>query len=569
MYLRRWSIILLAMLFLVACSSSKPSIDADVVTPDGETPAVDDAVSVEEDEMVVEQDEIIPDADNAVCLDLRVYDNVKAAGFPLKDANGKITFCRSGCDTPTENDPQCARNLWDWLNWKHYQEYLNGKNGADFGSKYNYKECYPWPCVLPEVKSNEVSYSPCDHTLGSNDLHADSGTLYDLRVENGFIGGEMLNGGIGARTLVFDIANNTFMSIASSGNGTGYRAGRLIFYSITNDVMSRPEEGIGNTYIFSAKKNATGYKYELIYDDLAHMARFSRPPLVGEKWVVLNIEHRTSGMQEVVYAKVDEWQWHDLKFGKVYEGNIVDNRLTFITDQREIYVCDLDKLPFDPSKECTRIDRAGETAYQPRLNEEDKNQLVYFAGVGEYGITLVDLSEATPQYTLLPATSSETQAMGTYPHQFKGALILYDEMFMPINEETRADYKACFYRIDLKKNYCPSKPSFSDGRYDQGYNSFDNKFQLWKVPSAGLARFRDIQCYCEKEGVCPFEGLTAPQPYYTAETESPSQRNTPPTETFVRTEDDTYYRLMLMGALDKDGYEHLKPAFLQKETDRK
>ncbi|HNT28612.1 MAG TPA: hypothetical protein PKH10_10610, partial [bacterium] len=540
-----------------ACNLHTAKNDADTVTADddmshmeGDTLTSDDA-AVSNDETI---DEVLSDNDAVVCPDLKVYENVKAAGFPFKDGNGKITFCRPGCDAPTENDPQCTRNLWDWMNWYHYKQYLAGTN--TLGGSYNYKECYPWPCVLPELKSVALTHSPCDRDVTPGaDLSADRGTLYDLRVENGMVGGEMKNGGVNTRTLFYDIEKDEFISIASSGTSTGYRAGRLIFYSTANDVMRYPEEGLGNTYIFSAKKTGMGYRYEVIYDDEQHQADFSRPPLVGEKWVVLNIRHRATGSYEVLYSKVDEWTWHSLTYSKVYEGNVVDNYLAFINDNREVYVCDLDKLPYNPAKECIRIDREGEKAYQPRLNEENKNQLVYFAGVGEYGITFVDLSNRTPQYTLLPITPSDPQPLGTYPHQFKGNLILYSELFLPPNEEIREDFKACFYRLDTKKQYCPKTPAFEDGRYDMGFNSFDGNYQLWKAPASINARFRDIACYCEKEGICPFEGMTVKSPVPRPTLRSTKQtKTTPPEPLFARTTEDTCRRIIANESWDKEGY---------------
>ena len=66
-----------------------------------------------------------PDADTPVeCLDLKIQENVIKTNFPFKDKDGNPTFCRPGCDTPTETDPQCVRNIWEWDNWKSYQEYL-------------------------------------------------------------------------------------------------------------------------------------------------------------------------------------------------------------------------------------------------------------------------------------------------------------------------------------------------------------------------------------------------------------------------------------------------------------
>ncbi len=453
----------------------------------------------EEESSPDEEKDEHPDTD---CPDLRVYENVKKAGFPFKDRNGKITFCRPGCDTPTENDPQCVRNIMEWQNWRHYSDYLSGKNGIG----YNYPECYPWPCVLPGVKAQKISYSPCDRDLTSAAFQADMGTLYDLRVEKEHIGIEMYNA-VSMRTLLYSIEKDEFMVISASGTSSGYKNERFIFYLTTNDPNIYRDEGLGLSYILSAKKTATGYRYEVIYDDEEHMAWFSRPPLVGDQWVVLNVEHRATGKNEVVYSKVDEWNWRPLIYSKVYEGNVVNNYLTFINSNREIYVCDLEKLPYDPAKECIRIDRDGENPYRPRLNEENKNQLVYSTGVNGFVLTLVDISKNPPVYEDISITPSDPQSILVGAEQWKGNVLLYVETFMPPNETTRKDYKACFYRIDTKKQYCPTTPSFKDGRYDMGFNSFDGNYQLWKAPASINARFRDIQCYCAKEGVCPFEGL--------------------------------------------------------------
>ncbi|HSA33570.1 MAG TPA: hypothetical protein P5077_07585, partial [bacterium] len=395
------------------------------MTPDG-----GDVVDVGTDDFIfIEADEIISDADIPVgCPSLKYYANVKAAGFPFKDGNGKITFCRPGCDTPTENDPQCVKNLWTWINWKRYQEYATGVDTL--------RECYPWPCELPDMKARRNLHE-CDRNLASQEYIADMGALYDLKLYKNTVGILMTNPHA-SKAMTYDVTKDAYTSIAHSGHGVGFHYDRFVFYTTYEDYVNS-DTGYGNTYIATAKKNGADYKYEVIYDDAEHMAQFNRPPFVGGKWVLLNVDHAGQGKIEVLYAKVDEWVWHPLKPGQVYEGNIVDNRLTFITDQRQIFVCDLDKLPFDPEKECMRVDRGGETAYQPRLNEENKNQMVYFNAVGDPNMTLVDLSGEKPVYSSLPFTISEPQSTGAYPHQFKGNLILYDEAYMPL-DNSRMDY---------------------------------------------------------------------------------------------------------------------------------
>lgn len=436
-----------------------------------------------------------PDIDE-LCPDLKVYENVKAAGFPLKDTNGKITFCRPGCDMSTDNDPQCMKNLWDWVNWGRYQEYKKGTA--------NYKECYPWPCEMPDMKAETVFYSECDKKLSNNYFQGNAEELYDLAISNSVVGifmcaTEYDNEHPPFRIMEYSPSTDRFTSILYGAHAASYRYGRYFFHTSDGDLM----ENFDRTYIATAQKTASGFKTEVIYDDEQHQAWFSRPPLVGDKWVVLNIEHRSNNTLEVKYAKMDEWIWHDLNRHKVYEGSVAGDHLTFIDTYLNIYVCDLTKLPYNPETDCMRIDRDDESVNDPRLNEENPNELVYH-DLNKMVMIHVDISSGIPVYSELPYTMTETISYGAYPDQFKGNIVLYSEIFY--NETAGKDIKACFYRLDTKKQYCPTKVTDPRvGRYYMVYNSFDDKYLLWKTPLAPLAYIRDLACYCEKEGVCPFE----------------------------------------------------------------
>ncbi len=435
-----------------------------------------------------------PDIDE-LCPDLKVYENVKAAGFPLKDANGKITFCRPGCDTPTDNDPQCARNLWEWVNWGRYQEYKKGTA--------TYKECYPWPCEMPDMKAETVSYSECDKMLSAGGYNSSAAELYTLKIQNGIAGLLMMGASTddyaSHRMMAYDVQKDAFNTVAYSLEGNhGY--GNFIYVSGSEHWSKLPLE---KTYIMASTQKAQGYRQEVIYDDEQHQAQFSRPPFVGEKWIVLNIEHRSNNTLEVKYAKMDEWIWHDLNRQKVYEGSVAGDHLTFIDTYLNIYVCDLTKLPYNPETDCLRIDRDGESVNDPRLNEENPNELVYH-DLNKMVMIHVDISSGIPVYSELSYTMTETISYGAYPDQFKGNIVLYSEIFY--NETAGKDIKACFYRLDTKKQYCPTKVTDPRvGRYYMVYNSFDDKYLLWKTPLAPLAYIRDLACYCEKEGICPFE----------------------------------------------------------------
>ena len=499
------SIIIILLIFLLwSCTSCNDSQNHDSDDlPDSydsynETDTASDPDKISDFDTAADKDEI-PDNDSAVeCLNLKYFANLEKTNFPLKDKDGKLTFCRPGCDEPTENDPQCVHNIWKWLNWGRYQEMQKGYEGL--------KECYPWPCVLPDVKSWTFANDPCSSSLSGKYYEASMGTLYDLFLENGKIGIQMVGGGPGnlssSRIVLYNIEKDEFETIGSSGHGAGYRYGRFIFYTTLGDISDEKQD---NRFIMSAKHLPDGnWKYEMIYTDDLHQARFQRPPFVGKKWILIQVEHMASGVRKVLYSKADKWEWHELDTpdNKIGEGNIVGDKLSLTTFGKKIYVCDLSKLPKSLS-DCSRIDRSGEEAYHPRLDEENSNRLVYYA-LGRYEFILVDMSTTPFTYTVLPFEPSEEQCIGGYPDHFKGNIILYNDDFYDTSSD-KLDYKGCFYRIDKKKGYCPKTSIHSDGRYDMGFNSFDGNYHLWKTPSGTIAAFRDLKCYCEKEGVCPFE----------------------------------------------------------------
>ena len=98
---------------------------------------------------------------------------LKQRVFHLKDEQGNYTFCRPGCDTPKDNDPQCVKNLWTWINWGRAQI-------------PEYKECYPWPCVHQDIKAMPNNHK-CDRVV-STSFSAGMGTIWDLNIKNGKVG---------------------------------------------------------------------------------------------------------------------------------------------------------------------------------------------------------------------------------------------------------------------------------------------------------------------------------------------------------------------------------------------
>ena len=69
----------------------------------------------------------------------------------------------------------------------------------------------------------------------------------------------------------------------------------------------------------------------------------------------------------------------------------------------------------------------------------------------------------------------------------------------------------CYYRMDKKTKHCMKKmerdESYADGttRFPYGFSEFEGKRLLYQKLNSTPLILRDMECYCEKEGVCPFE----------------------------------------------------------------
>ena len=139
-------LVFLGLILFVSCSSSKSQNDSDSIpdadsdTHDSET--VDDDSDTQGTEIVDDYDET-PDDDSDSDTEKsdtdECYPSLSQAAFPYYDKDGKITFCRPDCDTPTADDPICIGNLWDEQNEKLCHEY----------PEY---ACCGTPCILESLK---------------------------------------------------------------------------------------------------------------------------------------------------------------------------------------------------------------------------------------------------------------------------------------------------------------------------------------------------------------------------------------------------------------------------------
>ena len=504
------SVVLLVFL-VFSCSSSKSQNDSDSI-PDSDTDTQDSETLVDEDADKdadpIEDYDKTPDADldfdsdndsdapEAVeCLDLRYNENTIKTPFPFKDANGKPTFCRPGCDTPTENDPQCVRNIWEWDNWDEYQVYLKAQEKDPNQQKE--RECYPWPCKLPDMRANstlETFTSKCDRWLTVNDFKANEGTVWSHGMSDGVAGMDFSHTG---RTIEYDPEKNEYMTLGQN-RALAFNEGRYIVEVFDRYPGRNPE--FYKVFTVSILRTEKGYFYEFIRDNYGNKDEFLRPPFAGKNWALLRLTDKT------VYASSKDWVWHSLAGINNYagEGNIVGDHLTFITNNRELYYCDLRKYPrhIDECFKLNRKDESGneELGHSPRIDLDNEYRVVYNV-YGRPTFVEVDLKDLrNPKYAEYKVEKKHQNAADWEIDMLKGNRISYSEMIGTL------DWFGCFYRFDKQKTYCPLEKTFSTDPSDlMGYNVFWGKWYLWKRIGRPTAIMRDLECYCKETNICPTE----------------------------------------------------------------
>ncbi|HPS29703.1 MAG TPA: hypothetical protein PLZ43_05580 [bacterium] len=495
-------ILIFFIIFFVACNTDTHKTDFDII-PDKDSNLIDlDNTQSDMDTSVIDLDIIdtdtsqdineFPDTD-ADCLDLRYNENTVKTDFPFTDKNGKPTFCRPGCDIPTETDPQCVHNIWKWDNWEKYQEYLEAEKKDS--NQDSVRACYPWPCVMPDMKGRilETMTSQCDKMLSGYGLQGTMGAVWSHGMSDG-VAGMMLD----LNAIEYDPEKDEFKNLGQPAAVLVYNRNR---YIIPVEDREYPEENL-KSFIVSIEKRNDKYYYELIYDNKDHNAFLSRSPFVGKDWVLIQVRSGKDGNDtDVKYAKAGEWEWHSLNIGKIEEGNIVDDRLSFIindgVNDRQIFYCDLSKYP-KSFNDCVRVTRKLESGvyelgHSPRIDENNKNRMIYFLwGKEEGNLSFVEVvfNGSIPEYKEYSADHL------VQPEKVNGNTMLYASYY---NNE----FINCWYRFDKKKSYCPIDPWSVSGSISMHYGAFSGKWHLWR--STTLFMLRDWECYCKEEGICPFE----------------------------------------------------------------
>jgi len=521
-------------LLLAACTSHTAKNDADTVTPDGDDAVVmDDAVVVnddtpvvgDEDVVLVEADEALTDADAApdevYCVvdenpdaDIEYIPNthtgnedcpaLASAKFPYYDTDGTIHFCRK-CDQIRKNDPQCVRNQWIEAN-------------KQLCTDYPQYDCYDYPCDMPWLQpisdNKKLWYQglhSCDISLSPNPGDWDPGihTFKHFNISKGKVGYFMANAGVptsyraNMKLMEYTVANRRYRvrAVPSYGDLAYHQRAYLM------DMGSGALDAYSYFLFIGADDT-----YRVVYNQ--KIRGLSYTPVLTDKWAFANIQESDGAANKLSYAKVGEWKWTNLGYGTGNEPFIVGDRLVFYDDNFIGYYCDLDKSP-QTLADCGKVNREGEQIRFPVPDTED-NRLIYFETVTQHDrLIRLDLRGATPVYEELPLQEVETGTYMTAILGVHGNILIYGDAFTLADTSSswESDSKLCYYRVEQKKSYCmkPIEHVF-DGevipiKYNFSFAEFEDKYLVWQTWEFRNLILRDMDCYCEKEGVCPFEGL--------------------------------------------------------------
>ncbi len=465
-------------------TESEVLTDTDGINTDIDSPKQDHDVADKDTQPDESNDTELPDYDYPAGKDGDPdCPSLLNAGFPYKDNDGKLTFCRK-CDLPAPaNDPQCVRNLWE----------MNNRRIVEEAPEYY---CYPLPCDMTERAAPAPAWvgEKCDVDALGKIYHNSTGIFKQGDISDGKIGMYAINSKkvdgkyIVIGSLHYDIATQKYTMVAHSGDRQAYRYGRFLF-RVGNTYDNK-------TYIASASKIENGWKYEAVYANEWNKIEFIYPPAVGENFVLMNVQKAVNvgedaGPQNILYASVKDWNWKKLGEGQIIYPHVENDKAIF-NYNKNIWACDLTKSPVNIETECRKVNRDGELASAPFPKKGNSDFIAYIGGAGLNKLVIADLSKDPTEYTDLNVQPQSPDLLLFSSGQWDGDIITFSEKYQ--FSEVDIDFRMCYYSISKEKKVCFPNPASSKMGYIFG--GVEGKYITYQPTGAII--LKDMECYCKE-----------------------------------------------------------------------
>jgi hypothetical protein len=540
----RFIVVFILTLFIscTSCNSGSSKTDNDAV-PDKDTAPDTETVDEDSDETPdIESDEEpeIPDVNDEEYID-NDYQGAEEcpdlidAKFPYYNDDKSIHFCRK-CDKPTVKDPQCVENLWKDTAAALYE--VKPEAECENGYPCDMDSIVPgtietWEAMEEKV-GKKLPYRPheCDRLLGKNPWAADhtAGRVKHFNISDGKVGLFLTNTqvdykkyGTDRKAMEYDPATQKYRALAPSTMEAGAYNKGCMFHVINNVNYYQ----VGEDFKLYLAYSCTDGRRRVIYPrTISHL---TYTPALNDNWVIANVQDEDG--KYTMYAKVDDpsspegpacqsraadrmadkWKWTKLMPGLSLYPRIVNDKVVFHDIDGIGWYCNLSKNP-ESIEDCVKINRENEEIRFLTINEDDETEVVYESRTTtKLSITKVVISkEGGKTYSIVEDTSSETDPhwlrFGYIPQNYRDGYLFYTELYI---EAEGPEYNGnhCFYNISKKERICmnklPDHPFKTNPNL--GYGEWEGKWIVYQFLQGSAQAVRDLDCYCEKEGVCPLD----------------------------------------------------------------